>query len=85
MPLILPGADTRPIIGRCRFCKTTWREGATDRQMARHMAQCAREYLDANREWRARNAWMAPQDPELEAHMRREYLAGRLKPSTDPI
>lgn len=72
--------------GRCRVCKALRYDTDTDRGwIAAHQA-CWDAAYEAHRPRReALNDLLAPWDPELEDHMRREYQAGRLRPSTDPV
>lgn len=86
MSLILPGADTRPIVGQCRVCKTKWREGVPERVMARHMQKCAQEHWETvMKPQRDKLKFLEPWDPEYDEWYRAAYKRGEIKPSTDPV
>lgn len=85
MPLILRGADSRPIVGKCRICGSTWREGTSDHVMARHMQKCGQKHVEDTHAQRSQLDFLKPWDPEYDEWYRAEYRKGKIKPSTKPV
>lgn len=81
MPLIF----RRTPRGRCRICDLVFYDTDSDRVIARHNQSCAQEFFESRRGGKDPLAFLDSADPELQAHVEREYKAGRLKPSTDRV
>lgn len=67
----------------CRVCRNTIR--GTEHAVARHMTACAEAHHAKTQEQRAKLAFLDCQDPELQAHLEREFRAGRLKLDTKRV
>lgn len=81
MPVIL----RRNPRGYCRICQTKFFDTDSDRVIADHNRTCAQAHFEARKEHGDPLAFLDSQDPELQAHVEKEYKAGRLKPSTERV
>jgi hypothetical protein len=81
MPLILRKTPR----GFCRICKDVFYDTDSDRVIADHNRTCAQAHYEKHKEHGDPLAFLDSQDPELQAHVEREYKAGRLKPSTERV
>ena len=81
MHLIL---NRRPT-GRCRICTHVFYDTDSDVAIAKHVRECGQAHYEAHRGNGDPLAFLDSQDPELQAHVEKEYRAGRLKPSTERV
>lgn len=76
----------RKVTGRCRVCSSPFYDTDSDKWIGEHSAACGQKHYEAQHPRRKElNDLLAPWDPELEAHMKKEYEQGRLKPSTERV
>lgn len=71
--------------GRCH-CGFVYYDTDADSVIGEHNRTCGQALHEREHPKRKElNDLLAPMDPDLEEHMRKEYKAGRLKPSTERI